>query len=229
MQDKIVTESTICVSVQRSALCSSEQEQRDHRDWLPQPLSEGKAFITADYLNDPFSFKVCCSRTLWIWILISFFCLYQVFTPEGELVMKFGSNGEGNGQFNAPTGVAVDVNGNIIVADWGNSRIQVQNVTTRSTYFGSLCRIRLHFLPLLKHFQVFDGSGSFLSYINTSADPLYGPQGLALTSDGHVVVADSGNHCFKVYRYLQWWRIGGKAVGGSGCWSEGIWCTSSHF
>ncbi|XP_075948323.1 tripartite motif-containing protein 2 isoform X1 [Anarhichas minor] len=98
----------------------------------------------------------------------------KVFTLEGELVLKFGSNGEGNGQFNAPTGVAVDVNGNIIVADWGNSRI-----------------------------QVFDGSGSFLSYINTSADPLYGPQGLALTSDGHVVVADSGNHCFKVYRYLQ--------------------------
>lgn len=51
--------------------------------------------------------------------------------------------------------------------------------------------------------QVFDGSGSFLSYVNTAADPLYGPQGLALTSDGHVVVADSGNHCFKVYRYLQ--------------------------
>lgn len=51
--------------------------------------------------------------------------------------------------------------------------------------------------------QVFDSSGSFLSYINTSADPLYGPQGLALTSDGHVAVADSGNHCFKVYRYLQ--------------------------
>lgn len=40
-------------------------------------------------------------------------------------MLKFGSNGEGNGQFNAPTGVAVDSNGNIIVADWGNSRIQV--------------------------------------------------------------------------------------------------------
>ena len=49
----------------------------------------------------------------------------QVFSLDGELVLKFGSNGEGNGQFNAPTGVAVDVNGNIIVADWGNSRIQV--------------------------------------------------------------------------------------------------------
>lgn len=40
-------------------------------------------------------------------------------------MLKFGSNGEGNGQFNAPTGVAVDSTGNIIVADWGNSRIQV--------------------------------------------------------------------------------------------------------
>lgn len=55
-----------------------------------------------------------------------FLCPVQVFTLEGELVLKFGSNGEGNGQFNAPTGVAVDINGNIIVADWGNSRIQVQ-------------------------------------------------------------------------------------------------------
>lgn len=40
-------------------------------------------------------------------------------------MFSFGSNGEGNGQFNAPTGVAVDKNGNILVADWGNSRIQV--------------------------------------------------------------------------------------------------------
>ena len=51
--------------------------------------------------------------------------------------------------------------------------------------------------------QVFDSQGSFLSYINTSADPLYGPQGLAITDQGTVVVGDSGNHCFKIYRYLQ--------------------------
>lgn len=50
-----------------------------------------------------------------------------MFSAEGEFLLKFGSNGEGNGQFNAPTGVAVDINGNIIVADWGNSRIQVLN------------------------------------------------------------------------------------------------------
>ncbi|KAF5922995.1 hypothetical protein HPG69_004315 [Diceros bicornis minor] len=62
---------------------------------------------------------------------------------QAEFLFKFGSHGEGSGQFNAPTGVAVDSDGNIIVADWGNSCI-----------------------------QVFDSSGSFLSYINTSAELL---------------------------------------------------------
>lgn len=49
-----------------------------------------------------------------------------MYSADGEFLFKFGSHGEGNGQFNAPTGVAVDSNGNIIVADWGNSRIQVR-------------------------------------------------------------------------------------------------------
>lgn len=69
-----------------------------------------------------------------------------------------------------------------------------------SMYITSLISALPHSPPIP---QVFDSSGSFLSYINTSAEPLYGPQGLALTSDGHVVVADAGNHCFKAYRYLQ--------------------------
>ncbi|RXG68298.1 Tripartite motif-containing protein 2 [Armadillidium vulgare] len=98
----------------------------------------------------------------------------RVFTSDGIAKFTFGTNGEGNGQFNAPTGIAVDANDNIIVADWGNSRI-----------------------------QVFDSQGSFISFVNTLADPLYGPQGLTLTPEGNIVVADSGNHCFKVYKYLQ--------------------------
>lgn len=51
--------------------------------------------------------------------------MFEVFNEEGEFLLKFGCSGEENGQFNAPTGVDVDLNGNIIVADWGNSRIQV--------------------------------------------------------------------------------------------------------
>lgn len=62
----------------------------------------------------------------------------QVFNTDGEFLLKFGSNGEGNGQFNAPTGVAVDVNGNIIVADWGNSRIQVSIKAVVNMYVAML-------------------------------------------------------------------------------------------
>lgn len=72
-------------------------------------------------------------RSILIWfqvfrvVTIRFLGLFwKVYNADGEFLFKFGSHGEGNGQFNAPTGVAVDANGNIIVADWGNSRIQVR-------------------------------------------------------------------------------------------------------
>jgi len=44
---------------------------------------------------------------------------------DGQLRFSFGSYGDGIGQFNGPTGVTVDHAGNILVADWGNARIQV--------------------------------------------------------------------------------------------------------
>ncbi|KAK7485598.1 hypothetical protein BaRGS_00023173 [Batillaria attramentaria] len=87
----------------------------------------------------------------------------------------FGSNGEGNGQFQRTH------------REWLSTGMGIYSLLT-----GGNSRI-----------QVFDSSGSFLSYVNTSADLLYGPQGLAVTSDGQVVVADSGNHCIKFYKYLQ--------------------------
>ena len=96
------------------------------------------------------------------------------------------------------------------MADWGNSRIQVRNIFVKKT-------------TVIYILQVFDQYGSFLSYVNTSGCPLYGPQvcrniqytifafidfqkyfqGIALTADGNIVVADSGNHCIKIYKYLQ--------------------------
>ncbi len=48
-----------------------------------------------------------------------------MFDSNGHFLYNFGSNGEGQGQFNAPTGIAVDPFDNVLVADWGNSRIQV--------------------------------------------------------------------------------------------------------
>jgi hypothetical protein len=42
-----------------------------------------------------------------------------------QFIQKFGSNGTGDGQFSHPYGVAIDANGNIVVADTVNHRIQV--------------------------------------------------------------------------------------------------------
>ena len=94
--------------------------------------------------------------------------------------------------------MAVDSQDNILVADWGNSR-WVFSVSMGRSHLSTSLHI------FLFRIQVFDQFGSFLSYVNTGGCPLYGPQGLAITPEpaGHVVVADSGNHCVKVYKYLQ--------------------------
>ena len=48
-----------------------------------------------------------------------------VFTTTGDFVMATGSYGTAEGQFQNPSGVAVDVDGYLYVCDYGNSRVQV--------------------------------------------------------------------------------------------------------
>ncbi len=46
------------------------------------------------------------------------------FTPQGELLATYGSPGRGDGQLSLPRGIAVTAQGDMIVADAGNRRIQ---------------------------------------------------------------------------------------------------------
>ncbi len=95
--------------------------------------------------------------------------------PEGGCLDPDGSGpGElGDGQFNEPWGVAVNRQGEIYVADTWNGRI-----------------------------QKFDSEGRFLAKWGRFGhspgqlgDPevLFGPRGLALDSEGNLLVADTGN------------------------------------
>ena len=95
----------------------------------------------------------------------------KLLNPNGTINHHFGSPGTGKGQLKEPRGVATDGE-NILVGDAGNNRI-----------------------------QVFTNGGAFVSMIESSGDPLSEPRGLAITKDGHVYVADSGNHCIKKYKY----------------------------
>jgi len=49
----------------------------------------------------------------------------QKFAPDGRFLLKFGMSGQGDGEFNRPTGVAVDKDGTIYVTDFKNDRLQV--------------------------------------------------------------------------------------------------------
>ena len=48
----------------------------------------------------------------------------QKFTPEGEFVSKWGTEGTGPGQFQSPINIAVAPDGSVYVAGTGNDRIQ---------------------------------------------------------------------------------------------------------
>lgn len=49
----------------------------------------------------------------------------SVFDPNGHYLTCFGSKGSGPGQFNLPSGIAVDKEGKLYVSDTGNNRVVV--------------------------------------------------------------------------------------------------------
>ena len=79
-----------------------------------------------------------------------------------------GRRGSGKGQFDSPTGVAIDGNGNILIADTNNGRI-----------------------------EKFSPTGAFLSVIGskgTGQSQLAAPNGIAVDRAGNFYVTDASNH-----------------------------------
>jgi DNA-binding beta-propeller fold protein YncE len=102
-------------------------------------------------------------------------------------VRAWGSQGSADGQFDGPSSVAVDSQGNVYVVDSGNARV-----------------------------QKFDSTGNFLlkwgSYGKTSGQ-FRTPAGIAVDASGDVYVADSGNRRIQKFDgsgnfLLQWGSLG---------------------
>ena len=115
-------------------------------------------------------------------------CIHKV-APDGTVSTLAGSREQGRGfadgpagdaRFSFPRGVAIDAEGNVIVADAGNHCIRkVAPDGTVSTLAGSR--------------EQEDGFAD-----GPAGDARFSrPSGVAIDAEGNVIVADAGNHCIR--------------------------------
>jgi DNA-binding beta-propeller fold protein YncE len=102
---------------------------------------------------------------------VSAFPATPEFTSVGQTPTNTfqGGKGIGRGQFDSPTGIAVDGSGNVLVADTNNSRI-----------------------------EKFSATGTFLGILGTKGTghgQLRNPNGIAVDRMSNIYVADASNHC----------------------------------
>nr|WP_154984450.1 S-layer homology domain-containing protein [Paenibacillus xylanexedens] len=103
-----------------------------------------------------------------------------------------GGPGSSLGEFSVPGAVAVDLNGNVYVADSGNQRIQKLTLSTNTWSEWK---------------KVGGGTGTSLGEFNN-------PRAVAVDSSGNVYVADSGNHriqklTLSTNTWGEWKKVGG--------------------
>ena len=134
------------------------------------------------------------------------------FSPDGEVLASWGSAGNGDGQFNDPTSVAVDPTTNkVYVADPRNKRIQVfdsngkfltkwsvpewgQPVGFEDLAIDSQSRPAIRVQRTLNAVFVFDLNGTRLgSLMPKPPDKLEGPSALALADRKLYVLNMTGN------------------------------------
>lgn len=90
-----------------------------------------------------------------------------------DFVLQFGEKGKGEGQFNHPSYLALDEEGNIYITDTANNRV-----------------------------EVFDSSGNFLKAFGkkgSKESEFKEPAGIIVTKEGKILVADRGNNRIQVF------------------------------
>ena len=104
--------------------------------------------------------------------------------PGVCFVIEWGVQGQSDGEFHNPYGVAVDSSGNVFVADSGNNRIQVFRVANPCPSGTTQVSPGVCFVKKW---------GSAFSHYGTGPGQFQNPYDVAVDSSGNVIVADSSN------------------------------------
>ncbi|MFZ5640360.1 MAG: 6-bladed beta-propeller [Bacillota bacterium] len=145
----------------------------------------------------------------------------SVFDLQGKKVREFGKKGKGPGEFNSPNAVAV-ANGNIVVSDSGNDRVQVFNKLGQFAYYlgespkggktsfinprgvGVDARGTIYVVNNIVNQVVgFNNKGEKLfvfGSMGNQPDQFYLPNGLFVDGQGRVFITDTVNQRVDVYQ-----------------------------
>ena len=130
--------------------------------------------------------------------------------PEGVANVFDGGRGSGRGEFDGPTGIAVDAKGNVLVADTNNARIEkfsptggyVSSMGIKGIGYGQLGAPNGIAIDRANNIYVADASkhaveklasdGSVIAEWKGPAPGFYGPRRIAIGTDESVYVVDQG-------------------------------------
>lgn len=156
----------------------------------------------------------------------------------GHEQFRFGGRGDSKGMFNAPTNIAVDNQGLVLVTDALNARIQMFSpegdylcsfgkpgdssgtfAKPKGIAFDSDNHIYVAD-ALFDAIQIFDNCDGqlLLEFGKTGAKPgeFWMPSGLFIDAHDFIYVADSYNQRVQVFRYMKEGELGNKDRGSSG-------------
>ena len=142
----------------------------------------------------------------------------QSFTSDGKWLASFGTPGTGGdcynarvkggitysdvpvGQFNRPTGVCVDQDGDIYIADWLNNRVQVLTPDGRfiTEFTGDGHLSNMGIAKLRSNPDMIRQRNAIRNF--TPERVLWAPCAVRMGQNNRVIIADTTRHRFQIYR-----------------------------